>query len=45
MKGENEESRREIKGARVQEENKKFKGETKGADSAEGRNTMHEGEN
>ena len=45
MNGENEGSRREIKGTRVQEENKSLRVDTKGADSAEGRNKMHEGEN
>ena len=45
MKGENEGSRREIKGTKVQEENKSLRVETEGADSAEGRNKMRDGEN
>ena len=37
--------REEIKGTKAEEENEKFRGETRGADSAKERNEIHEGAN
>ena len=42
-KRENEGLRRKMKGTKAEEENESFRGETKGAGSAQGENRMHEG--
>ena len=41
----NKGSRRRIKGTKVEEEMQRLRWTTKGADSAKGRNKMHDGEN
>ena len=45
MQGGNKGLRRGIKGTQAEEENKRLRGEIKGADSATESNKMHEGEN
>ena len=45
MKGEIEGSRRKKRAQEFRRKIKSLRGETKGADSAEGRDKMHEGEN
>ena len=45
MKGGNKGLQGEIKGTKAEEENVRLKGNIKGAQSANGENKMHEGEN